>query len=789
MPITGHLLDAYAAPGEGVTLWVIPDGGGPRLRLRLPLTAGFFASGDSSRLRRLWQFLQAQPERPDLQREERRELFASSGRTIPVLAARLSSPAALPALFSRAAAAFPDLAYFDADIPVGLRLAAAHGLFPLARLQLEVDGRDWVQSLEALDSPWDLDPPPVPLRILRLAPDCDPRRCEPAYLNVHTNGLSIAEQSTNHSYKFSLHPERALLVNLRAVLEKYDPDLLLTEWGDTWLLPRLMELAEAHGLPLPLSRDPAMPIVQRDERSYHAYGQVIYRGRQVLLAGRWHIDQYNAMMFHDYGLDGILESARVTATPVQQAARLSPGSGISAMQVITALRWGVLIPWHKQQVEDEKTAPELVRADQGGLVYQPLIGLHRDVAEIDFVSMYPGIMAYFNVSPETVGGERLGAERVPELELWVDKDTPGLVPETLRPLLEKRIAFKHRIAELPRWDPRRTVYKARAAAHKWLLVTCFGYLGYKNARFGRIEAHQAVTAYSRECLLRAKEAAEDAGYEALHLYVDGLWIAAPGSVGCEAGAPPGTPAAFRTPADVQSLLEEISRRTRLPIALEGIYRWIAFLPSKQDARIPVPNRYFGVFQDGSLKMRGIEARRGDTPAYIAWVQLRVLDLLAQALDADHLPERMPEIAAFLHGEYRRMRRGGVPLEQLLVSQKLSRELSLYRTPSPAARAAAQLAERGKSTRPGQSIRFVYVRGGKPGVRAWDCPPPPDPQQVDLAIYAKLFRRACLTVLQPFGVTPASLQRCLEERGYRALAAPAWKLPGVKRVEYNLAFSY
>ncbi len=77
---------------------------------------------------------------------------------------------------------------------------------------------------------------------------------------------------------------------------------------------------------------------------------------------------------------------------------------------------------------------------------------------------------------------------------------------------------------MPAWDPRRNAYKARASAHKWLLVTCFGYLGYKNARFGRIEAHEAVTAYGREALLRAKEAAEDLGFTVLHMYVDGLWV-------------------------------------------------------------------------------------------------------------------------------------------------------------------------------------------------------------------------------------------------------------------------
>ena len=38
-----------------------------------------------------------------------------------------------------------------------------------------------------------------------------------------------------------------------------------------------------------------------------------------------------------------------------------------------------------------------------------------------------------------------------------------------------------------------------------MLVTCFGYLGYKNARFGKIEAHEAVTAYGRDKFLTAKE--------------------------------------------------------------------------------------------------------------------------------------------------------------------------------------------------------------------------------------------------------------------------------------------
>jgi DNA polymerase-2 len=296
--------------------------------------------------------------------------------------------------------------------------------------------------------------------------------------------------------------------------------------------------------------------------------------------------------------------------------------------------------------------------------------------------------------------------------------------------------------ELPAWHPRRAAYKARTSAHKWLLVTCFGYLGYKNARFGRIEAHEAVTAYGRETLLRAKEAAEDLGYEVLHLYVDGMWVRRQGA---------------NQVSDFTPLLDEIAARTGLPIALDGIYRWVAFLPSRMDARVPVPNRYFGVFQDGSLKMRGIEARRQDTPPWVVRVQLAMLDCMAQAASIDDLPDCLPALERLLRRAYVELQRGRVPLAELLVSQKLSRELDEYLVPSPAARAAAQLQAVGKHLRPGQSVRFLYTLG-KPGVYAWDLPHPLNPASVDWRYYRRLLQRAAETVLQPLGVDLAGRSR-------------------------------
>jgi len=469
-----------------------------------------------------------------------------------------------------------------------------------------------------------------------------------------------------------------------------------------------MELSKEAGLPLDLNRDRERDLQTKKAGSYFAYGQTIHRGAQSHLFGRWHIDRRNAMMFNEYGLEGVLEQTRVTNVGVQEMARKSPGAGITAMQMTTALRTGVMIPLHKQEAESNKTLASLIRADKGGLIYQPSIGVHRDVAQIDFASMYPSIMVHHNVSPETMGKENA---------------KQGLIPQTLQPLLEKRLQLKELLTELDERDCQFKAMKQRSAALKWLLVVCFGYLGYKNARFGKIESHEMVTAISRELMLQAKEVAEDLGFTVLHMYVDSLFVQKEG---------------LKEKQDFEPLLRAITEQTKILIMMEGVYRWVCFPPSKRDARVSVPNRYFGVLNNGEVKYRGIEARRRDTPIWVKNIQLEVLACLAKAKSLDEVPEFLSEVNGILNQAKRDLRNGHVPLEELVVIQSLSRSVECYTSPSPAARAAMQLQAAGHTVAPGQFLRFVFISGDE-RVRAWDLGM--DARMVDVKRYCVLLDRA------------------------------------------------
>lgn len=737
----GWVFDTYIADG-GMTLWVI-DADGRAHALHDDFEPAFYVRGPGHELHRVCEMLRRRPA-VTLRRAERIELFL--GETIEVLEVR-TRPDRLTPLFRQVTRAFPDLTYYDGDISIPQRYVLHRGVFPLAYCEIEHhDGR--IEGMQALDSPWEIDYRIPPLRVMTLRLTGEMR--DPA--RGHRGDLLISFDG--RQYCFPRARSRELVLGVRHVLQRYDPDVLISTYGDNYILPRLIDLAQHYGIPLQLNRDARRGVLRKRASSYFSYGRVVFRNEQHLLFGRWHLDCQNAFLANDYGLDGILEIARLTGLPAQTTARVSTGTGISAMQIATALRRGVLVPWQKRHPEALKSGIDLLNADKGGMVYNPIPGLHEHVAGLDFSSMYPSIMVNFNISPETVvtGGD--AGDPVPELGTRIRHDRVGLVPETLAPLLNKRFRYKQLIRELPADDPRVESYRRRHSAHKWLLVTCFGYLGYKNARFGRIEAHEAVTAYGREVLLQAKELLEARGFRVLHMYVDGLWIHKPGT---------------HAAPDYDELVNAIREHTGLEIGLEGVYRWVAFLPSRTEPRVAAANRYFGAFEDGSLKVRGIEARRRDTPAYIKETQMEMLTILAEGRDIAGFRAALPRAVTYARGRLAALQDGTVPLKELVVTHRLSRSPQEFSVRTNAARVAQELTRQGVQLSPGEKLRFLLVPGPEKA-RAWELIDGDIPY--DRSAYRELFLRAVESVLAPVNVDRSTIDIwLLGNSGY-------WGPPGV-----------
>jgi len=447
---------------------------------------------------------------------------------------------------------------YNVDIRLDQRYLAERGMFPCGH-------RD-----ESRFDP-DLD---ADLKVLDLEVIGDPRR------DREVRAMNVAGKRLEGS-------EAKVLSDMFSLIEAHGPDVILFPYGDSWT-GLILARARRHGLEETISRSGRFRSL--GARSYWSYGRACRRVGAKIPDGRVLIDTRASFAYKEAGLRGILMASRLSGLSPNLAARFTPGTLISSYEVYQAVSNGLAVPFRKRDPEGLRSFAELKARDKGGMIFQPEPGVYEDVHQLDFASLYPSIIVNYNLSPETLG-----------------RKGHGFLPCAIRPLLSLRLKTKR----LKKSD---AGYAGLDSILKWMLVTCFGYTGYRNARFGSIEVHEKITEISRELLIQSKEIAESMGFGVLHGIVDCLWV--------RGGSVP-----------VLDLKERIEEATGIATELES-YDWIAFLPMK-DGR-GAYNRYFGRLSDGRMKIRGIAARRGDTPEYIRNMQKEVLAAMGRARSAVEL---------------------------------------------------------------------------------------------------------------------------------------------------------
>lgn len=524
-----------------------------------------------------------------------------------------------------------------------------------------------------------------------------------------------------------------------------NPDLILTEKGDSFELPYLHHRASLQDIDLQLGREKDI-LPEGDGKSYFSCGRILYKLRGYLLAGRLHLDR-SLFIIKEGGLLGLIDLSRITGIPLQELSRLSPGSAVTALQVNQALRDGVLVPWKRNLAEYWKTAEELLIADRSALVIEPKVGIHENAFEVDFASLFPNIMVNHNISPETVLCTCCpdSKKRVPFTHYNICQQHIGLIPRVLKPLIERRMTYKKRIISEP---GRADEYEMKQNVLKWLLVTSFGYMGFNKARFGRIECHESITAYGREILLRTIELAGDMDFEILHGIVDSLWVKG------------------RNP---EKLCDTVTREIGIPLELKGEFRWIVFLPNKSNG-VGALNRYYGVMTNGKLKVRGIEIRRSDTPKLISNLQEAMLGKLVEAKTVSEFYMKIPEAIEVLREYTRKVLDNECALTDLIFKTHVSRGCDEYRQFNNQMAAMKQLKVEGIETLAGQSIRYIITDHKSRNYQKRVIIPElaDENTQYDREKYYEFLLRAAESILLPFGYTEERLDGIMRRKMQRSL---------------------
>jgi DNA polymerase-2 len=528
--------------------------------------------------------------------------------------------------------------------------------------------------------------------------------------------VSIIENDENNVPRADGYKRRKIIIDeadegetikkISKVIEKLDPDIILTQNGDEFLFPYLAARASVNHVSRDLyfsrSRTPLKNCIfdlSGSSDHYMSYGIIFRRSKtQVYFTGRFHLDTatYASLHFSEGNIPGVIEVARISRVPMQRLCRVTIGGALQSIQFYNAYKLDHLIPPFKKSPEGFRNGMDLIRNDRGGHIFEPLIGVFDQVVELDFSSMYPSLMSTYNISSETINCKCCKDDgkgiKVPGLNFHICTKRQGIISKSISLPLGKRLEYK----EYNKTNDNLR-YKFTDIALKWVLVVSFGYLGFKNARFGKIEAHQTVCAFAREFLMRAAEIAEEHGCKIIHGIVDSIWLK-------------DTKKRTSTEFDIitKKIAEEITKHTKIPMNWEGRYNVITFLPSRAEPDVPALSHYWGIKSNGELKVRGIEVRRRDMPKIVKNAQYAFIDVFQGVRTAEEFIARIPKAKEILFEYVERMHTGKVSRDELTIKQRISRKPSAYKVNSYQAVAARQLERSGVIASAGKNVRYIIL---------------------------------------------------------------------------------
>jgi DNA polymerase I len=639
-------------------------------------------------------------------------------------------------------------------------------LFPLARVEADVENgtvKEWI----LLDNITSYDYGTPRLKALKFGIEVRDRvprmdsKLKAILLTTLGDGSQVKVQE---KIRFENASESQMILDAADRLARCDPDLVLTEGGDSFVLPFLLARAKSYGIDgdflSKMNRDSdalsnyaQSKQLQRAGKTYFSYGKIMYRPTTFRLFGRLHLDEENTFIYDQCRLQGLFEVSRLCRIPLHTSMRASIGKCLSSLQFYYAAKQGLLIPWKPEIVEDGKNGYDLFVADRGGMVLKPQqSGVYEHVGEIDFASLYPSIIRKYNISAETVNCSCCPDSR----KNWVEElgmhicEKEGIIARSLVLPLDKRREYK--MLKSVETDPLlKQIYNERSASLKWILVCSFGYLSYRNAKFGKIDSHIAVCALSRETLVRAMQTAETSNFRVVHGIVDSLWLYRKNA----------------TDADYEELCRDIKRDTGFDAAPEGIYKWIVFLPSKVYPRTrSITNRYFGCFErNDEIKVRGIEFRRHDTPNYFKKCQGEILTALAPCNNEEELRNVAHTTGVEIFEKHARdLEEHAVSPLDLAITRNLSKNPAEYSSKRQLqVNAALKLESEGLKLQAGQSVSYVITRYESAGRNRSNPLEFADDEGYDSRRYIELLADCCASVLDPLGVTKEMLLSRTRER--------------------------
>jgi len=388
--------------------------------------------------------------------------------------------------------------------------------------------------------------------------------------------------------------------------------------------------------------------------------------------------------------------ARIARMPIDDIARMGVSQWIRSLLYYEHRQRNALIP--KREELERKSSGVVTNAIikdkkyRGGLVVDPIEGIHFNVTVMDFASLYPSIIKVRNLSYETVRcpHDECKKNTIPQTSHWVCSKRNGLTSLLIGSLRDLRVNYYKSLSKSKTLtEEQRQQYTVVSQALKVILNASYGVMGAEIFPLYFLPAADATTAIGRHIILETIKKCEETGIQVLYGDTDSLFIRNP------------------TQEQIRKVIDEAKKNFGVDLEVDKEYRYVVLSTRKKN--------YLGVTKSGTVDVKGLTGKKSHTPPFIKTLFYELLDILSKVQNVDEFERAKKQISEKISEWAKKVETKEIPLADLAFNVMISKAPSEYVKTVPQHIRAAKLLESVREIKKGDIISYVKVLN-KPGVK-------------------------------------------------------------------------
>jgi DNA polymerase I len=426
----------------------------------------------------------------------------------------------------------------------------------------------------------------------------------------------------------------------------------------------------------------------------------------------------------------ILVLARISSMPMEDVSRQGVSRWIRNFLQREHRKRNMLIPSPQDILATKgKTATKAIikgKKYKGAIVVEPVPGVYFNVAVMDFPSLYPSIIKVWNLGYQSIlcPHPECRSNVVPGTPHWVCTRKRALESLLIGSLRDLRVQwYKPKTKDKTLSADLRSWYNITQGALKVILNASYGVFGAESFDLYCPPVAEATAAIGRHSITRILNKAEELSIQVLYGDTDSLFLKNPSK------------------QQIEELAHWTEHELKMSLDVDKVYRYAVFSSRKKN--------YLGVFEDGSVDVKGLTGKKKHIPILIKKAFDRMKDSLAQVKTPTDFEKAKKSICAIVLEIYIQLkRREWENLHELAFNVVLGEEIGHYTKTTPQhVKAAKILQKNGAELKAGDLISFVKTNR-EPNVKPVELA---TKNEVDVDKYIAYLRSTFDQVLDALGL--------------------------------------